>query len=374
MPDLTVLPGGGESDDRYSVTSSNAVEICTICGVPHRGPCRLLGRHLRHLELLGRSPLTVYERKRMITRLGAWLSHSPVTNTPRRGQNVTPDVTSGCGRPSALRPVCVADATPEQLYAWRESLRVADATVACYMSSVRGFYAWMAAEGLRDDDPAAKIPVPVTPRRLPRPISEQDLMRALDAAPDRIRLMLVLMGWGGLRCKEIANLRRENIRDTAENPVVVIVHGASKGRKERAIPMNDFVVAEVRDARPPLPRTGYVFPRHDAATAVFYGNQHRPGWGGGRAGPLSPWMVSRLIGEHLHGLGIAATAHMCRHRYGTQAYAVSEDLIAVRDLMGHAHISTTSGYVEVAGKKGRDIVSKLPVPPKLRVVKDSDTA
>jgi integrase/recombinase XerD len=342
MPDFTVLQGGGEPDN---------LTICQICGVPHRGRCGILGRHLRHLELLGRSPLTVYERKRMITRLGAWLQGGSLPPVEGRFADPTP----------------VTDATPEQLYAWRESLRVADATAATYISSVKGFYRWLAAEGLRDDDPSAQIPAPKTPRRLPRPISEPDLMRALECAPERIRLMIVFMGWCGLRCKEVALLRRENIRDRAENPVVVIVAGSGKGKKERAVPMNEFVVAEVQAAR--LPKTGYCFPRRDWPEPIYYGNQHGPGRKAGRAGPLTPGMVSKLVGEHLHGCGIAATGHQFRHRFGTVSYAVSEDILAVQALMGHAHISSTTGYVEVAGLKGKEIVSKLPVP-KLRLVKE----
>src|SRR5260221_3223912 len=131
MPDFTVLEGGGEPDN---------LEVCQICGVPHFDRCRLLGRHLRHLELLGRSPCTVYERRRMLTRLGAWLAKN-----------------ESCA---------VADATAEQLYAWRESLRVADATAASYISSVKMFFSWMAAEGIRRDDPSAQLSDPLTPPKL----------------------------------------------------------------------------------------------------------------------------------------------------------------------------------------------------------------
>src|SRR5258706_8380537 len=124
MAKLTVLEGGGEqirsraadSGERHKPASFcprssepapwDPEGTCGICGVPHFDRCRLLGRHLRHLELLGRSPCTVYERRRMLTRLGAWLAKN-----------------ESCA---------VADATAEQLYAWRESPRVADATPASH--------------------------------------------------------------------------------------------------------------------------------------------------------------------------------------------------------------------------------------------------
>src|SRR5260221_4555745 len=87
------------------------LEVCQICGTPHRDRCRLLGRHLRHLELLGRSACTVYERRRLLIRLGLWLADN--------------------------ESVALADASAGQLYAWREALRVADATAATYISSLK---------------------------------------------------------------------------------------------------------------------------------------------------------------------------------------------------------------------------------------------
>ena len=168
--------------------------------------------HLRHLELLGRSPITVDHRKRAVVHArprprASAPGTAPVRDASRTDHHVAP------------RPVCVTEATAGELYAWRDSLRVADATAANYMSQIKEFYRFLVATGYRPDDPSAGIPVPVTPRRLPRPIPEADLMRALECAPERIRLMIVLAAWCGLRCKELANLRREHIRDTAENRV-----------------------------------------------------------------------------------------------------------------------------------------------------------
>ena len=62
MADLTVIQGGGQI--------RNDARICVVCGIPHHDRCRLLAGHLRHLELLGRSPITVDHRKRAVVTLG----------------------------------------------------------------------------------------------------------------------------------------------------------------------------------------------------------------------------------------------------------------------------------------------------------------
>src|SRR5262245_4979340 len=107
MPELTLIEGGGEGAE---------VQVCGICGIPHFTECGLLRRHLRHLELLGRSKLTVYSRQRTIRRLADYF------------------------RQAETNPV--AEATAADLYEWRASLRLADGTVACYLSELKCFYAW----------------------------------------------------------------------------------------------------------------------------------------------------------------------------------------------------------------------------------------
>src|SRR5258708_12733759 len=66
--------------------------------------------HLRHLRLEGKSERTVYHREQVLLRLAAFL------------------------------PVPLLDATPEQLYDWRVSLKLSDSTVCTYVSHVRMFY------------------------------------------------------------------------------------------------------------------------------------------------------------------------------------------------------------------------------------------
>src|SRR5262245_48715349 len=274
----------------------------------------VLTDHLRWMRLSGLAATTIAHRRRALQRIAAFIA------------------------------IPLLAATAADLYAWRASLTgLADVTVAAYVSHVRSFYDWAAGAGLIQHSPAARLPVPSLGRRLPRPISTDDLYRAIAAAAQPVRLWLVLICWCGLRCKEIALLRRDSIRETAAPPVVLITSTATKGRAERVVPLGSFAVAEIRAAG--LPPSGWAFTRRD-----------------GQPGPNTPARVSEIIAMHLHGLGIAATAHQGRHWFGTETYRASHDLRIVQELLGHASPVTTSGYADWDKAEAAATVAALPVP------------
>lgn len=256
------------------------------------------------------------------------------------------------GKLAAALPVPLLEAAEGDLMAWRAALAVGRSATLTYTSHVHQFFEQAVAEGLRDGNPAARLPRPRRARTVPRPISEADLMTAMEDAPQPIRIWLVLANWCGLRCCEIAGLRRESIMETADPPVLIVNSDATKGNRGHVVPLCDFAVAEIRDAR--LPLSGYAFRRLD-----------------GQPGPNTATRVSHLIADYLHDLGIAATAHMGRHRYGTKGWQAEKDLLALSRTMGHAHISSTTGYTEFDNASAIAMVQALPVPPpRLRVVRD----
>lgn len=279
-----------------------------------------IGRYLDYLRLRGHSAATIYDRKRAMIRMTAALG------------------------------VPLPEATAAGLMAWRAGLAVSDDTAVHYVSHAREVFGWLQAEGLRPDNPAARLPSPKLGRRLPRPISEPDLMRALDLAGPRIRLMLVLAAYCGLRAKELAYLRRESVMETGSPPMLLVTAEATKGRYERWIPLSSFVVAEIGRAR--LPASGYVFRRHD-----------------GRGGPNSPGLISHLCNEHLHATGTGATLHSLRHFFGTGTYAAGKDLRVTQELLGHQSPATTAIYAAWSSEGARAAVEALPVPGRLAVVR-----
>jgi integrase/recombinase XerC len=279
--------------------------------------------HLDYLRQRGRSERTVYQRRRALWRLARFLDGAPL-----------------------------CEATAADLAAWRASLTIGDDAVVAYVSHVRGFYAWLCSAGLIDDNPAAGLPVPRLGRRLPRPISDQDLLHAVQAAGPRIRPWLVLAGWAGLRAKEIALLRRTAVLDRASPPVLLIARDATKGRAERVVPMSSFVLAELG---PVLPASGWVFRRGD-----------------GLPGPNQPHLISHLANRHLHACGIQETLHQLRHRFGTGTYRAGRDLRVVQELLGHASPSTTAGYAAFDNPDAVAAVEALAAPGRLVVVRASE--
>lgn len=246
------------------------------------------------------------------------------------------------------QPAC--EATEAELLAWRARLSAGPDAVAADLSHVRAFFRWLRWEGLRDDDPSARLIRPKLARRLPRPIPEDQLMHAVQAATPRIRPWLVLAAWAGLRALEIAYLRRERVIETGRPPGILVAADATKGMHERYVPMCDYVQEEIL---PVLPVAGWVFRRHD-----------------GRRGPNTPALVSKLAGQHLRDCGIRASLHQLRHRFGSAAYAVDQDLRVVQELMGHATLATTALYTKISSASAVATVQALPAPGRLRVVSE----
>lgn len=254
-------------------------------------------------------------------------------------------------RMAALLEVPLLEASTGDLTRWIEGLHVIDNTLVHYASHARCFYDWCVRSGYLDRNPVDDLDVPVLVRGLPRPISEADLMMAIAAAPQPVRIWLILASYCGLRCKEIALLRRESVLDTADPPVLIVTPDATKGRRGRVVPLSSFVVGELHAFG--MPRAGYLFRRRD-----------------GRPGPNQPAVISHVTARFLHELGIDATAHRGRHRFGSRTYRHSRDLLLVQNLMGHADPATTAGYVEISQADAIAAVEALPVPPVLRVVSE----
>jgi integrase/recombinase XerD len=224
-----------------------------------------------------------------------------------------------------LSPAGLDRATADDVEEWLLTKPTAK-TRHAYRSDLQQFYKWAcrragwAVNPIDDTDP---IKVPKT---LPRPIGPE-VRVALLTGRRRVRQMVALGLFAGLRCAEIAALDGSDVWSHHDPAVLVVRNG--KGGKDRVVPMHPELIDMLGDA----PVSGPLFP------------------GQGGRGHVTAGAVSALLSRHLRRCGIEATPHQLRHTFGTEmARAAKGNLTAVAAVMGHESMQTTKGYVGWGGE------------------------
>ena len=226
-------------------------------------------------------------------------------------------------------------ATERDLTDWYETVsqRIVPEARGVYLSHVQCYFRWLIAEEIILRDPTLRLIRPRMRRRLPRPMSNEDLARAINTAPERVKPWLLLAAFEGLRAIEIAGLRVDDV-DLQAN--MLLING--KGGRQRLLPLHP----RVREALlPHLGGRGFLF-RH---------------WS--RPGPPRPHNVSHALNSHLRSCGITATAHSMRHWFLTSIYRTSLDLRLTQELAGHSSPTTTAGYAAWSPHQAAGIVNQL---------------
>lgn len=233
----------------------------------------------------------------------------------------------------------VTEATAERIEEWLDTHELAPQTRYAYIVQLAAFYRWAMREGIIDRDPTFDVIRPKLPRVVARPLPAEDTLAAIEAADPRLRAMLGLAAFGGLRVCEIATVRVEDF-DWGRN-VLLVAEG--KGNKQRVIPLHPVMVDLLTAYG--LPRAGYVFPR------TFPRRDGKP---------LKANTVSAYLSRLLRSVDARGTAHKARTWYGTEvAHESGGDLAMVRDLLGHANLSALHHYVAWNPTEAQAVVDRL---------------
>ena len=227
--------------------------------------------------------------------------------------------------------------------AWLTGHGYAASTVARRLASLRSFFRYLRRQGLVASDPSAGLRNPKQPRRLPRLLRLDEVIRLLDAIPGdtspgvRDRAMLETLYGGGLRVSELVGL---NLDDFDHDQDLLRVRG--KGRRERLCPIGDMAMHWL-NCWIPLRK-----PQIAHEKAVFL-NQ--------RGTRLTSRSVGRLLEAHLLHAGLvnAASPHTLRHSFATHLLDRGADLRSVQELLGHRKLTTTQIYTHVTQERLLDI-------------------
>lgn len=229
--------------------------------------------------------------------------------------------------------------TYREVEAYMRDRQLASSSTRNLVVCLRAFYRWLMREGLATIDPTLLVDRPSVPMRLPRPAPDRVVGRMLERADIQRRALIALMACGGMRCVECSRL---DWRDVDLDHAVVIANG--KGLRERAIPVAADVVRALRTLRLSSTSKG----------AVFVGPSGRR---------LEAYRVSQLVNVFMHEQGESITAHQLRHRAATEMYRITGgDLLAVRDFLGHASVSTTQIYAKIMDDRVAEAARRMEFP------------
>jgi integrase/recombinase XerD len=224
--------------------------------------------------------------------------------------------------------------------AWLHAQKLAPASVARHVVSLKVFLRYLQLEGVIQDNLAELLGSQRLWDRVPKVLSAEQITRLFEAPGTadpfwrRDRALLELLYATGCRASELSNLRMCDLR--------LDEHFCScrgKGDKERIVPLGRRAVEAVR-----------AYLEHERGVLV------------GRAPAPAEWVLLTYRGKRLRreriwellkryatrvGAPPDVSPHTLRHSFATHLVAGGADLRQVQEMLGHASIATTQIYTHV---------------------------
>lgn len=263
----------------------------------------LIDLHLAHLRARGHSERTVGARGELLRRL-----HQDL-------------------------PYGLAYAATDELDGWLgEHPDWARWTRATYAMHIRGFYRWATAAGHLDGDPTADMAKPRNPRCLPNPVTDDQLVQALERSADPWHTAILLAAHAGLRVSEIARLERDDISED-------VIRLVGKGGNPEVVYTHPVIWEHVKD-KPP-------------------GRLVR--------GPSGQLITGRWLSQHSRAhftrIGLPGVhMHRFRHWFATALLDAGNSLREVQESLRHQSVTSTQIYTKVRSGQRRLAIRSLPTP------------
>src|ERR1700719_3459869 len=221
-----------------------------------------------------------------------------------------------------------ASATPEELRAFQLHLTengLQPQSINATVTALRFFF----KVTLDRPETTRRLVFVYEPRKLPRVLSPEEVLRLLEAAPGpKYKAALSVAYGAGLRAMEVVALKVADI--DSQRMLIRVEQG--KGRRDRFAMLSPKLLELLRDwyriARPPM----FFFP------------------GQGKICPMPPRQLNRIchLAADLAGLPKWVAPHTLRHSFATHLLEQNIDVRVIQVLLGHAKLDTTARYTHVA--------------------------
>jgi site-specific recombinase XerD len=222
-------------------------------------------------------------------------------------------------------------------------------------AALKCFFRFLVEEERLVRDPSLPLRTPKKQEALPDVLTLGELERLLaqpnradiwerhfPGKPERDRLLLALMAYGGLRRSELVGLDWDDV-DLSRRLLRV---RKAKGGRQRTIPIHPALAplfAEYYATRVPL-----------AEQAVFVGVQGKR---------LHYTQLGQTFRRYVEAAGVnerkRVTPHTLRHVFASELLHAGANLRQIQELLGHKHLDSTQRYTRVNAHELRGAVKRL---------------
>lgn len=221
-------------------------------------------------------------------------------------------------------------------------------SVARIISGVRSFFRFLLVEGYIESDPSELLEAPKIGVHLPEVLTVEEIDAILDAvgmdSPEgpRNAAMIELLYSCGLRVSELTSLR---LSDIFPDDGYLRVYG--KGRKERLVPMSQSAIRAIEIYL----ATRTVEPKKGEEVYLFLSKR------GKAISRITVFTIVKALAEKAD-IQKSISPHTFRHSFATHLLEGGAHLEAIRLMLGHADISTTSIYTHIDRSHLREQILK----------------
>ncbi len=233
----------------------------------------------------------------------------------------------------------------------RSSQGVSNRSLSRFLSALSGFQKYL-GNAREDRHSLFKLPRIKYSGKLPAFVPQEEARKIFDPAathPDKSKyaywrdyMMVVLLYVTGLRREELAKMTLADV-DLSRG----LARTIGKGNKERIVPVGDSTVAELKEYL--RIRESYCQQMLSGATHLFLNKSGKP---------LTVRSIDRLVKQFSKAQGMSFTPHTLRHSFATHMLENGADLVLIKEILGHASLSTTQKYTHVTAESMKRVYQK----------------
>jgi integrase/recombinase XerC len=191
-------------------------------------------------------------------------------------------------------------------------------TISKKLSAMRSFVEFLNDNGLKvvlKKDDSVKVS-----KTLPKPISHNYIVKALDSAEFKEKLIVTMLYSLGLRISELSSLK---LVDISSEWIRVV----GKGNKHRDVPLIDSTKELIDE----------YLNKNMPKVFLFESNDER----------LSENSLRYTVNKVFKRVGLKVTPHQLRHSYASSLLNSGAPIADVSELLGHSSMATTQIYTKL---------------------------